>query len=341
MSERREEVLNLKGSPINPPCPQAPQDRLKGCSGRRNLSLPKNKLYSIIGVNQGIFNQENQQSNKDKSLSISNKKKALEKKNPPSLTKRDLFLFELLESYGVLSTQQIKELIFKGINTRTILRRLRILKQRGFIYSSEGLPHGALAWTLNKKSALLFKQDTEKIINKNNLQHDVAVSSIRIQLERLKIAESWTSEHVLKKEIMRSVYKEKRDSFRYEEESPLVPDSLFITKHEGEMKAVALELEFSLKSRSRYKKIFSKYKKKKNIGFVWYVVLNQSVGEILSKLWDKYALWGDCKFAYSTLKEVFRDDFKLPEPREAKRREEETERIEERTGLRWLSEIVE
>ena len=91
MSERREEVLNSKGSPINSACPQAPQDRLKGCSGRRNLSLPKDKLYSIIEISQGIFNQEDQQSNKDKSLSISNKEKALEKKNPPSPTKRDLY----------------------------------------------------------------------------------------------------------------------------------------------------------------------------------------------------------------------------------------------------------
>ena len=106
------------------------------------------------------------------------------------------------------------------------------------------------------------------------------------------------------------------------DELPLVPDSLFITKHEEEMKAVALELELNLKSKARYKKIFSQYKDKENIWFVWYVVLNRSAGETLSELWDKYAIWGDCLFAYSTLKEVFRSDFKLPEPREAKEREE-------------------
>ena len=44
--------------------------------------------------------------------------------------------------------------------------------------------------------------------------------------------------------------------FAYMDEPPLVPDSLFTTKHEEEMKAVALELELNLKSKARYKKIF-------------------------------------------------------------------------------------
>ena len=300
MSERTEEILKNSINK-NSPCLKTPSSFREGIEGRKNLSIQKstqeNKLYSAIGIKKNIFKQNNPK-----------------KVNPPKPTERDLLLLEQLESYGVLSTQQIRELIFKGINTRTVLRRLRLLKQRGFIFSSEGLPNGGLAWILSKKSASLFKHDIEtKIINKNTLQHDVAISSIRIQLERLKIAESWTSEHILKKEVAKSIYEERQN---YMDESPIVPDSLFITKHEEEMKAVALELELTLKSKVRYKKIFSQYRKKEKIWFVWYVVLNRSAGETLSELWDRHAIWGDCQFAYSTLKEVFRSDFKLPEPRE-------------------------
>ncbi len=305
MSERTEEILENSENK-NSPCPNTPSPFREGLEGRRNLSTQENKLYSAIGIKKNIFKQNNPK-----------------KVNPPKPTERDLLLLEQLESYGVLSTQQIRELIFKGINTRTVLRRLRLLKQRGFIFSSEGLPNGGLAWILSKKSASLFKHDIEtKMINKNTLQHDVAISSIRIQLERLKIAESWTSEHILKKEVARSVYEKRENSLSYVDEPPIVPDSLFITKHEGEMKAVALELELSLKSKARYKKIFSQYKEKEKIWFVWYVVLNRSAGETLSGLWNRYAIWGDCQFAYSTLKEVFRADFKLPEPREAIERKE-------------------
>ena len=305
MSERKEELLK-NSTNKNPPCPNTPSFSCEGLEDRRDLSIKENKLYSAIGINQKIF-----------------KKNSLEQKKLLKPTKRDLLLLEQLESYGVLSTPQIRELIFKGINTRTVLRRLRLLKQRGFIFSSEGLPKGGLAWILSKKSASLFKHDIEtKIINKNTLQHDVAISSIRIHLERLKIAESWTAEPILKKEVMKSIYEKKRNNLYYTDEPPLVPDSLFITKHDEEMKAVALELELSLKSKTRYKKIFSQYKEKENIWFVWYVVLTRSIGETLSKLWGEYALRGDCLFAYSTLKEVFEYNFKLPKPKEEKKREE-------------------
>ena len=312
MSERRTAILTN----TNSPCSQALKRNVKACSSKKDLSSLKKDIYSIIKKGQSSFNK--------KSLnSLSSKLQ----KSPPKTTDRDLLLLELLESYGVLSTQQIRGLIFKDINTRTVLRRLRLLKQRGFIYSSEGLPNGSLAWILSKKSAQLFKHDIEtKVINKSSLQHDVAVSAIRIQLEKLKIAESWTAEHVLRKELLRSYGK--TEVFRdYQLRVSLIPDSLFTIKDEEEIKTVALELEFSLKSKARYKKIFSKYKNKKNISFVWYVVLNKSAGEVLSKLWDKYALWGNCKFAYSTLKEVFEEGFKLPEPRKARytRKDEEWE----------------
>ena len=318
MSERKEEIFKENSTNKNSPCPNTPSSFSGELEGKRRNSsnvsttikpyqdktIQKNKFYSAIGINQKLFKQKPLESKKT---------------SVPSPTERDLILLETLESYGVLSTGQIRELIFKGINTRTVLRRLRLLKQRGFIFSSEGLPNGGLAWILSKKSASLFKHDIEtKSINKNTLQHDVAISSIRIQLERLKIAESWTSEHTLKKEVAKSIYEKRENSLCYMDEPPIVPDSLFITKHEGEMKAVALELELSLKSKARYKKIFSQYKEKEKIWFVWYVVLNRSTGETLSELWNRYAIWGDCQFAYSTLEEVFKYDFKLPEPKERK-----------------------
>ena len=310
MSEMREAVLKDK----NPLSTKA-FNNFKSYSNKEDLSSLEKDIYSIIRKEQNSFC-------KKPNLSLKSKNQ------PLKVTDRDLLLLELLESYGVLSTQQLRGLIFKDINTRTVLRRLRILKQRGFIYSSEGLPNGSLAWVLSKKSAKLFKHDIEmKFINKSSLQHDVAVSGIRIHLERLKIVRSWTAEHVLRKQLISSY--SRNESYRdYQNRVSLIPDALFTTNDNyGGMKTIALELELCLKARHRYKKIFSKYKEKKNISFVWYVVLNKSFGELLLKLWDKYALhaWGNCKFAYSTLKEVFNKDFKLPEGREATYRNEEEE----------------
>ena len=236
---------------------------------------------------------------------------------PP--TKRDFFLLERLDSFGILSTQQIRELIFNGINTRTVLRRLRLLKKEGWLFSSEGLPNGGLVWVLTKKGALLFNSEGEtRPINRNTLQHDITVSSLRIQLERLNLAEGWISEHILKKQATKSLFSWEKSIYQAKY-PPTVPDGLFITRsHQGEMRAVALEMELTLKSKIRYKKIFSQYEKKKDLWCVWYVVLNKSVGETLFELWHKYIFWSECKFAYSTLEDVFNGDFLFPIPRRNK-----------------------
>ena len=301
MFERKDQIF--KESTTNKiPSLNTPSKTIGGFEGRRILS---------DDLAQTNSNSKNKKS----------KKQSFLKKNPPKPTKRDLFLLERLESFGVLSTQQIRELVFKGTDTRTVLRRLRLLKQRGYLLSSEGLANGGLIWVLSKKGALLFNIEGEtKPINRNTLQHDVIVSDVRIQLEKLGVIASWTPEHILKKKATKTLCDWEK-SLAHVEDPPIVPDSLFIIKnHWGEMKAVALELELSLKSKARYKKIFSQYKNKKELWCVWYVVLNKSFGENLIELWDKYALWGDCKFAYSTLDDVFKNNFIFPEPREAKER---------------------
>ena len=73
--DRKEEILSLKENPINSSCPQTPQNRLKECSSRRNLSNLKpsqkskeKKFYSTIGISQSIFNQYSNKSNSSNSL---------------------------------------------------------------------------------------------------------------------------------------------------------------------------------------------------------------------------------------------------------------------------------
>ena len=219
---------------------------------------------------------------------------------------------EQLNGYGVFSTRQIQKLIFKGINIKTVLRRLRLLKAGGFLLSSEGLPNGGLAWFLTKKGAGLFHPSAHtKPINRNSLQHDVTVSSIRMRLESLNIVESWTPEHILKRKALKTLYSSEK-SLSQVEDPPIVPDGLFVIKQKGKWEAVALELETSVKSVKRYRKIFSLYRKKQLLRLLWYVVLNKSFGEALLRLWHKYNDYAVCGFSYSTLEEVFKKGFKLP-----------------------------
>ena len=248
---------------------------------------------------------------------VTERSASLKKPKPPlQPTERDLLLLEKLHSYGTLSTQQIRELIFNGINTKTVLRRLRLLKQRGWIFSSEALANGGLAWVLSKKAARKFDISSDaKSINKSAGQHDVTVSAIRIQLERLGIVKGWVAEHILRQKEL-SLQSLNRLANRRISDSPLIPDSLIVVQKGPQMKSVALELELTLKSKERYKKLFSFYRRKEEIWFVWYVVLSRSMGERLRRMWRKETCWraADCGFAYSTLEEIFKDGFTLPEP---------------------------
>lgn len=236
-----------------------------------------------------------------------------------TLTKRDLHLLEQLNSYGVFSTQQIREFMFNGIDTRTVLRRLRLLKERGWLLSSEGLTNGGLSWFLTKKGAGLFHPSAHtKPINKNTLRHDITLSDVRIQLERKGIAFYWESEHILKRKALNTLF-EGEKSLSQVEDPPVVPDGVFIIKHEGKLKSVALELETSAKSTKRYRKLFTLYRDKEELFLLWYVVLNKSFGKSISRLWRKYTEdCAFCGFSYSTLEDIFRDDFKLPIPKENK-----------------------
>ena len=112
MSERKEEIFKENSTNKNPPCPNTPSSFNGELEGRKNLSnvsakkpcqdkaVQQNKLYSAIGINQKLFKQK----------PLENKKASV-----PQPTKRDLLLLETLESYGVLSTKQIRELNEQGI----------------------------------------------------------------------------------------------------------------------------------------------------------------------------------------------------------------------------------
>ena len=126
MFERKDQIF--KESTTNKiPSLQTPSKTIGGFEGRRLLS------DDSVHTNSKNKNKNLLQKNPKKS-----KKQSSLKKNPPGPTKRDLFLLEQLESFGVLSTQQIRKLIFKSTDTRTVLRRLRFTETKS-IEKTKGL----------------------------------------------------------------------------------------------------------------------------------------------------------------------------------------------------------
>ena len=195
------------------------------------------------------------------------------------ITDRDMTLLSTLASYELLTTRQIGTLVFRDLDKRTVLRRLRKLEREKVIKKIHGLKLGELAWALNQYGAfrLGIERQTENI-NRNSLEHDTTLTDIRIAFEQKGIASQWTTEQHLRRSIG-------RQSKLGQEE--IVPDAVFAGRTKKGFEVFALELELSGKSPSRYARVFSNYAEKNHFSALWYIVGNETLGKRLATEWEK------------------------------------------------------
>jgi len=190
------------------------------------------------------------------------------------LTERDRRLFQILNGYGMLSTKQLQTLVFPKINESTALARLRKLKHKKYLQSHSGLPKGQLVWTLNLKARQVINSDLEVSVNKNQLEHDILISEVRLRLEQGGVCRSWTSGYRLKQLIA------KKDSTGSSQTSQ-IPDGVFSVQMPSGLQVVALELELVSKTKRRYRDILRNYSMNSKINWVWYLVIPKSLGNFL------------------------------------------------------------
>lgn len=207
------------------------------------------------------------------------------------VTKRDLSIFRFLHSYGLLKTSDIARRFFPGIAPTTMLRRLRKLEGEGLLARLHGLPGGELAWRLTQKAGTLVAHTPpRRYFPKQSLEHDLQLVDLRLALERVGIAQSWTAEH----ELRRQAAAEER---RIESIFRNVPDGWMTTNFQNEKANVAIELELTWKNQDRYRRIFANYRYHRKLVAVWYFVSTKRQGEKLNELWRKtggasvYFIW--------------------------------------------------
>lgn len=196
-------------------------------------------------------------------------------------TIRDTMLLETLGRFGVLSTAQLGELVFKGVALTTVRRRLRLLEKSKLIFRVPGLEDGGVGWCLTTKAALeIGVQYPLRHFNRNTLRHDILLSEVRIRLENVGLADDWTSEHVLRTNAW-------RDNRRITKDKELIPDGLFSTIVGQKTEAIAVEFELSGKNQKRYEAILGAYLLRKSLWAVWYIVENKTLGKTLQNVWRK------------------------------------------------------
>lgn len=202
------------------------------------------------------------------------------KKSSGMVNVRDEKLCQYLLSFGFLSSEQIQKLLFKDVNKRTMLRRLRILKKKKVldrIVSSKG---GMILWTLTTKQVSRMGSDfVMKNINRSTLDHDLSVNDLRIQFELKGLGSSWRSSHYLRFKASAG----RRPQDRLPE---TIPDWLVTLKG----RVFAIEVELNFKGIKRMERVLSLYAEKKSIQHLWYFVPSVEMREKLLRLAQRYAI---------------------------------------------------
>ncbi|MEI7973257.1 MAG: hypothetical protein WCH11_02700, partial [Bdellovibrio sp.] len=181
-----------------------------------------------------------------------------------NLQPRDLEILAVIQKYGVISSSQIGQWFFAGVAKTTVLKRIRLLEKGNFIKRGVTLNDGTTTFYMGHQGRKHLQSEAFSLgTNRNTIAHDVLLSQVRWKLESFGLAKDVTPEFQMRSEIF------KNHRYRNAKEQ-LIPDALMIEKVLSEPQAISLELELTIKSKARYKRIFEQYGSKKSITKIWY-----------------------------------------------------------------------
>ena len=216
------------------------------------------------------------------------------------LTARDHELIQTIASYGLLTSKQIADRFFSGVRLTTVLRRLRALEASGLIQQTVATSSFDRCWFLTDKARDKFDFTSAKIhFPKAILDHDLMLSRIRLELEKLGIARSWVPEHEIRRRVVSN--HGLRNSKRR-----VIPDGIMGVDR-GTKESIAVELELSTKNQKRYREIFIDYSDKKNLWAVWYLVPNDSMRKQILKGGSEFIVFRDVRVFFSDPEDVLKN----------------------------------
>jgi hypothetical protein len=200
------------------------------------------------------------------------------------LTNRDKKLLTFLAEYGCVSAERIKCRLWQTNQpSRTHFRRIGILKRVGLIENVFGDGGISIGYRLSKKGATLLRSlpDLRHLVitrrsYKTQFNHDQLLIDIRSILETSPLVKEFCPESEIRRKIVA-----KESKLQHWANLPAVPDGTFRLAIPGQEHAAALELEMTLKTRSRYTRIFRHHLLNKRWSLVFYVTKNEKIQQQL------------------------------------------------------------
>lgn len=202
-------------------------------------------------------------------------------------TPRDEELFRLICRHNLLSTKQIHAQVFPALKLTTVMRRLKKLEQGRLLKRVGRLYSGTSVWgnsqEANDRTTGFFSSSRT---NLHTLEHDVTVTDIHLLLEKITKIEEWLDVRHIRSGSIGDPFEKDFGVFEFGKKGKdpeLMPDSLFIAKHQGKRKTFSLEVELSVKAQSRYHELIDTYVERKEPKLVLYVVRDLKVRNAVFK----------------------------------------------------------
>lgn len=189
----------------------------------------------------------------------------------------DLTLLRFIAKNQMASKSDINRDIWKDSLPRNNWRRLRRLLKNRWIKPVEGDCGRTLGYTITRKglnalnhnSKTQYEICTPKRKYRTSFEHDQELRVVRKEIERCKSVVSFRPEHELKQD------QKKR--------SDKVPDAIFALQTHSGLIQVALELELTQKSSSRYIEKYRFFALHEGIQLVLYIVGKETLINSISK----------------------------------------------------------
>lgn len=199
------------------------------------------------------------------------------RRRPPTLTARDGKLLAFLAEYGCVSAERIKDRFWQTSEfSRAHYRRIAILKKLGLVENVFGDGGITIGYRLSRTGTRFLRRlpEAKKLaINRRSYQtqfnHDQLLIDARSILESSPLVKDFRMEAEIRRQLVT-----KESKMRHWENLPIVPDGAFTLAIPGQEQGAALELELTLKKRSRYTRIFRNHLLSRRWNLVFYIAKN-------------------------------------------------------------------
>lgn len=203
------------------------------------------------------------------------------------LTNRDYGVMKAVATNRFVSAKQLAHLWSDDPKNHNHYIRLRKLMRAGILELLIGDAGNRLGYRLTRKGINLLPDEADRakalayrsFSYRTSFDHDRLLQEVQSVFEQSPLVSRYMPEHEIRQRLSEKYGKKERKDAGYK-----VPDGLFELKTSRGIKRVAVELELTVKSEPRYRKIFRELLTSSDFEIVLFITASEKMTEALRSI---------------------------------------------------------